>query len=48
MATYEDLLNQLMTELRSSLRTRATEEQVRDAAATLMDMGEPIDTDVLE
>ena len=48
MLTYEDLINQLFSELRTSLGTKATEEQIREAAATLMGLGDGIDAAMLK
>jgi hypothetical protein len=47
MTQYEDLLNQLISRLRTSLDTKATEEQLREAAETLIALAEPIDAPIL-
>ena len=48
MANYEDLLRQLIAELRTSLGTTAADEQIGEAAYTLLEVGEAIDPSLLE
>jgi hypothetical protein len=47
VSKFQDLLNQLIAQLRASLDTEATEEQIREAAATLIELDELIDADML-
>jgi hypothetical protein len=42
VSNYQDLLNQLIAQLRASLATRATQEQIREAAETLIVLGERV------
>src|SRR3954447_10884619 len=42
VSNYQDLLNQLITQLRASLATRGTQEQIREAAETLIVLGERV------
>jgi hypothetical protein len=48
MPNYDELLNQLATELQASLASKATAEQIGDATSVLIGVGEPIDAAMLK